>query len=408
MSRRVSRCPTGENMLDASSARKAFSGCLLSGLLTSFLGAILPAWGYHLGAEYLTVGSYFLSMHAGILVSMMLANWLLPNKGIRAGLASASALACVAFLYLALVPAAAPALWRTLGIFLLGISAGVLNTAVFQALTVVYRHNPASTVNLTGTFFGLGCLATALLVGGTFYVYTLPSILIFLALIPGFFAGIYARSRFESGAVPQQPSLRQALKDFKSPGAVLFSVLLFFQFGNEWAIAGWLTLFLTQRLGVSPESSLGLLALYWFALLVGRVSAQGLLPRVRHGRLLLTSGLLALLGCSILLFTNNLFGATVGILMIGGGFAAIYPLVVEKIGDRFPYYHPGFFNGIFSFAVTGGLLAPWTLGIFAHLWGIRVVMVLPMLGSCAVMLLLALIWIYAKLTGVPEVRTASK
>lgn len=395
-------------MLNASSARKAFSGFFLSGLLASFLGAILPAWGYHLGAEYLTVGSYFLSMHAGILVAVILANWLLPKWGPRSVLTGASGLACVGFLSLALVPAGGSALWRTGGIFLLGISAGILNTAIFQALTTVYRHNPASTVNLTGTFFGLGCLSSALLVGGTFYVYTVPSILIFLALVPGFFAGIFARSRIDSGPIPEPLSMRQTLKDFKNPGAVMFSVLLFIQFGNEWAIAGWLTLFLTQRLGVSPESSLGMLALYWFALLVGRVLVQGLIPRVRHGRLLLSSGLLALLGCSILLFTNNLFGATAGILMIGGGFAAIYPLVVEKIGDRFPYYHPGFFNGIFSFAVAGGLLAPWTIGIYAHFWGVRMVMFVPMLGSCAVMLLLVAIWIYAKLTGVPEVNTASR
>ncbi len=395
-------------MLDVSSTRKAFSGCFLSGLLASFLGAILPAWGYHLGAEYLTVGSYFLSMHAGILVSAILANWLLPKKGVRALLVVASALACLAFLGLALVPAAAASLWRTAGIFLLGISSGVLTTTVLQALTAAYRHNPASTVNLTAIFFGLGCLATALLVGGAFYVYTVPSILVFLALIPGFFSVYYARFPFQTSSVPELPSLRQALEDFKSPGAVLFSLLLFFQFGNEWAVAGWLTLFLTQRLGVSPESSLGLLALYWFALLVGRVLVQGVLPRVRHGRFLLASGLLALLGCSILLSTNNLFGATAGILMIGGGFAAIYPLVVEKIGDRFPHYHPGFFNGIFGFAITGGLLAPWTIGIYAHFWGIRTVMVVPMLGSCAVMLLLVLIWLYAKLTGVPEVSTNSR
>ena len=51
---------------------------------------------------------------------------------------------------------------------------------------------------------------------------------------------------------------------------------------------------------------------------------------------------------SILAFTDNLFGAVFGTLLVGFGFAPIYPLVVEKIGVRFPHYHPGFFNGIFS------------------------------------------------------------
>ena len=43
----------------------------------------------------------------------------------------------------------------------------------------------------------------------------------------------------------------------------------------------------------------------------------------------------------ILLATDNRFGAISGILLLGGAFAPIYPLVVEKIGHRFPYYHPG-------------------------------------------------------------------
>ena len=85
---------------------------------------------------------------------------------------------------------------------------------------------------------------------------------------------------------------------------------------------------------------------------------MAILPRVRHGRLLMGSVLAALFGCLILFFTNNGFGAATGALFVGAGFASIYPLVAEAIGRRFPYYHPGFFNGIFSFALVGGLLAP--------------------------------------------------
>ncbi len=82
----------------------------------------------------------------------------------------------------------------------------------------------------------------------------------------------------------------------------------------------------------------------------------------------------------MLMATDNRFGAVIGILLIGGAFAPIYPLVVEKIGHRFPYYHPGFYNGIFSFAIAGGMLAPCTLGYFASIWGVGVVMGLPLAG----------------------------
>jgi fucose permease len=185
----------------------------------------------------------------------------------------------------------------------------------------------------------------------------------------------------------------------KSPGAVLFSLLLFFQFGNEWAIAGWLPLFLSQRLGISPATSLMMLALYWFSLLVGRVAAQWVLPRISHTRLLTFCVLASIFGCLLLLATDNRFGALSGILLLGGSFAPIYPLVVEKIGYRFPHYHPGFYNGIFSFAIAGGMLAPCTLGYFAALWGVGVVMGLPLAGSVVVFLLLMLISLEARLSA---------
>jgi fucose permease len=136
------------------------------------------------------------------------------------------------------------------------------------------------------------------------------------------------------------------------------------------------------------------------ALLVGRLVAQAILPRVRHGRLLLASVVSAMFGCLILSLTDNLFGVGSGILFVGGGFAVVYPLAVEMIGDRFPYYHPGVFNGIFTIAVTGGLLAPATLGYFARLWDdVRVVMWLPLAGTVMVLILVLLIWLETKLSG---------
>ena len=71
--------------------------------------------------------------------------------------------------------------------------------------------------------------------------------------------------------------------------------------------------------------------------------------------------------------------------------------MVEKIGSRFPNYHPGVYNGIFSFAIVGGLLAPCTLGYFAGEYGVKAVMALPLAGSLIVFVLLVLTWLEARL-----------
>lgn len=375
------------------------AGFLVSGFLLALLGAILPAWWYLHEPDFIAGGNYFLSLAIGIVAAARIARPILLRRGLSFLLVFACGLSCLALLYLAMVSPPVSAWWRVGGLLVLGAAAGLLNLALFHLISPSYRTDAAVTVNNGGIFYGLGCLAATLLVAGTFYAYTVPSILIFMALVPGFFAGVYYRKSYSAQPEDLRPTLRQALRDFRSPGAILFALLLFFQFGNEWSIAGWLPVFLHHRVGLSTSSSLMILALYWSLLIVGRLVAVAILPRVRHRRLLLGSLLAAIFGCLVLFFTDNTFGASVGACFVGAGFASIFPLVAELIGRRFPYYHPAFFNGIFSFALVGGLLAPATLGYAASAWGVGVVMGIPLIGSFLVMILLLLIWLEKKVTG---------
>jgi MFS transporter, FHS family, glucose/mannose:H+ symporter len=391
---------TAQGTLAASGARKALAGFFVSGLLLAFLGAILPSWRHHIFSEYPIISLYFIGLIAGIVSSVWASPPLLRRKGIGWTLAFACATASAGLLFLAFVSPPYSYWWRIAGLAILGLAAGILHTGIFHAISPMYRHDPAATINLGGICFGLGCLTVALLVSGTFYAYSAPAIQTWIAVIPGLFGWFYVRAKFTVPVItPQQPSMKTLLAELRSPGAVMFSLLLFFQFGNEWAIAGWLPLFLSQRLGISPKTAVGMLAMYWAALLIGRVVAQSVMPRFSHAKLLALSILVGMFGCVIMLLTINRFGAVIGILMLGGAFAPIYPLVVEKIGFRFPYYHPGFYNGIFSFAIAGGLLAPCTLGYFATIWGVGVVMALPLAGSAVVFLLLTLISLEARLSA---------
>lgn len=388
--------PEVPGMLGSAGLRQALAGFFLSGVMLSFLGAILPAWQHHISSEYGAVGLYFVGLVGGLLASVGAAPRLLESKGIGWTLAFACALSGSAFLFLAFASPPVSAWWRIGGMALLGFAAGLLHTAVFHAISPMYRHDPVATVNLAGILFGLGCLSVTLLISGAFYAYSAAALQAWIAVIPALFGWMYVKAPFPPHPAPHPPPVREIFSELRSVVAVLLALLLFFQLGNEWALAGWLPLFLIQRLGISPASSLMMLAVYWLALLVGRVMAQWVLPRVRHARVLLASAAGAMLGCLILLSTDNRFGAVSGILLLGAAFAPIYPLLVEKVGHRFPYFHPGFYNGIFSLAMAGGLLAPATLGFYASQWGVSVVMGLPLAGSAVVFALLLLIGLEAR------------
>jgi hypothetical protein len=115
-----------------------------------------------------------------------------------------------------------------------------------------------------------------------------------------------------------------------------------------------------------------------------------------HAKLLFASTFAAMLGYLLLSFTGSAVGAGLATVVTGFAFAPIYALVAEKIGHRFDY-EPGFFNGIFSLAVTGGMLMPWALGFAGYYVGMQYVLIIPAFGTVAVLILVLLIMLEAKL-----------
>src|SRR5262245_1628798 len=111
----------------------------------SFLGAVLPAWGYHLKDDHTEVGWYFLALGGGLLASYPASRRLLVERNIRLVVTSGCALAAFGMLVLALAAPPAAWGWRIAGVTMLGLSAGVLNASGFKAISRIYEHDPAST-----------------------------------------------------------------------------------------------------------------------------------------------------------------------------------------------------------------------------------------------------------------------
>ncbi len=352
---------------------------------------MLPVWGYDVAGDFAAVGRHFLAFAAGTLAGGVFVRRFRPRVATHTLLVAGCAMAAAGLALLALLPPQLP--WRFTGIALIGIAAGLLHAGLFEAIFPEYGKSPAVTLNSGGIYFGSGSIVCTLLVSGTFWAYSASTILLILAAVPIAFLFFYSRRRFQPIGIISHP---EVLKQFRSAAAILFSLLLFFQFGNEWSVAVWLPLFLIHRLGMSPVGSLALLVFYFVSLTVGRIAVYYLLPRINQWRLLAASAAASLFACVVLAATNSRFGAGVCVFLLGLGFAAIYPLVAAWIGRRFPYYHPGFFNGIFSIALAGGMLSPWLLGEIAGKSGIWAVMTLPAIGTCMVMVLLCLMWVESK------------
>jgi fucose permease len=374
------------------------SGLVISGFLLALPGGLLPLWGYHIRPDFGTAGNYFVALGAGVAAGGAIARRFANTWPLERILTAGSFLAALALLMLSLAAPPAQVWYQMLALLLTGTAAGVINTAVLEGMTSSYDANPATITLMGGIAFGAGSVLGALLMSQAFGEDGAVRLLAVTAMLPAAAGVAFSRLRIPRIAVTEI-ALEETMRDLNSPLAILFALLLFFQFGNEWAIAGWLPVFLIDRLGLSPTSAVTLLAIYWTALAFGRIIAARLLSVISHGRILGLSAFFALFGCVLLMAARNQFGMITGLLLTGAGFSAIYPLSAERIASRFTYYHPGYFNGIFTFALMGGILYPFVLGHFADTSGLNVIPLSVMAGSCAVFALILIIWLGSKVSG---------
>jgi fucose permease len=373
-------------------------GLIVSGFLLALPGGLLPLWGYHIHPEFGTAGNYFLSLGVGIATGGWMAQRLAHRASLEKLLAAGCFMGAIALLLLSVAAPPAQIWLQLIGMLVAGAAAGTVNTAVLEGMATGYESNPAAMTLMGGISFGAGSFLAALLMSESFGEEGATRLLAITALGPAAAGVAFSRLRIARSAVPEV-SLQDAVRDLRSVLAILFALLLFFQFANEWAIAGWLPVFLIDRMGMSPSGAVKLLALYWLALVLGRIAAAKLLAVVRHGRMLTASALCALFGCGALMSSKSMLGIVMGVLLTGAGFSAIYPLAAERIASRFSYYHPGYFNGIFTFALMGGILAPFAVGHLAAGSGLRVVPLAVMAGSFAVFGLVLVIWLGRKVSG---------
>jgi len=69
------------------------------------------------------------------------------------------------------------------------------------------------------------------------------------------------------------------------------------------------------------------------------------------------------------------------------------------VGDQFREFHSNLFHGIFGLGMIGGILAPAAIAFWAELSTESSAMTVPLWCSLMVFVLLLLLWVEAKISG---------
>lgn len=191
--------------------------------------------------------------------------------------------------------------------------------------------------------------------------------------------GLWVRSiRIEEREKTDAVSLVSCLSLLKN-GYVLLMVLgIFLYVGAECCMNSGVPLLLSEKFNFDAQKE-GLLiswSLFFLPVLVGRFAGAAILRGMQPNRFLLLTVLLSILGV-LLVFTGNIVTTMVGVILVGLGFANIFPLIFSLAVDKMPQY-ANELSGLMITAIVGGAIVPLFFGFVADMTGMIGAFVVPL------------------------------
>ncbi|MBZ5701651.1 MAG: MFS transporter [Acidobacteriia bacterium] len=345
-----------------------FAGFVLTGVVTTILGPILPFLSARWSLNDAQAGFFFTAQFLGSLSGVGAFSVLSRRRGLR-GIILAGYLLMIAGV--ALLAARVHGI-SLLGIFLAGASLGMVITASNLLVAAGSAANRAAVLSLLNVAWGVGAALCPFLVAVTVPRVGLGA---FLLLVAGALAMLFLAlaasraPRCASATEAQPPAAGRPGNSSRFAGLAGMAALFFLYVGTENALGGWATSF-AKRLE-SGHQQMAQLAptLFWGALLLGRVAAPALLRHVSELRIAL--------GGLALVFASSLFlqmaaatpAALAGLALAGLGCAAVFPIFVAWLSALPGFAQSGLRGVPFACGNLGGATLPWLVGAVSTRFG---------------------------------------
>lgn len=346
----------------------ACAGMLLFGIVLTTLGSILPEIITRFDVSKASAGALFLLMTFGILAAQLLVGPPVDRLGYRLPLVAAALIVGVGVEIIAFGNSLGVV---RVGVLLIGLGGGVLNVGTNAVVADIAESGKAANLSLLGVFFGVGAVGVPFVLGAFGSVLSQQSILAAVGGIALITALATMMTEFPQPKQPQSFPVARALGLLKQGPLVLFGLMLFLQSGMEITVGGWTSTFAREELALSGRQALFFLSLYWLGTMLARLVLGKILKTVSPARVLVTCLGLAFLGAVLLLTATNTLQGSIGVFMVGAGFAAVFPVVLGWVGERYEALSGTAFSMVLVMALCGGMLLPYTTGLIAEQWGMR-------------------------------------
>lgn len=364
-----------------------FSACLgmlLFGVTLITLGAVAPGLKAKFSLDEIEAGTLFSILPVGILMGSLIFGPIADKYGFKFLLAFSSLCLFVGFQGIAYAPT-----YQLIKIFvfLFGLGGGAINGATNAVVADISTSNKAADLSLLGVFFAIGALGMPFILGILSEVYTFETIVSLVGGLAMLAAITYFVIRFPPPKVNGKPAVARNQVMLKDLVLWLIASFLFFQSSMEGIINNWTTLFLIEEMQVNQSNALYALSLYVAGMAVMRILIGSALRPFSSQAILFLSFALLAIGSGFMGFGTSFTTAVAGLILIGAGLAAGYPIMLGFVSDRYTERSGTAFSFVLAVALIGNMTINYLMGLIADRFGIAK---LPVVAFCIVVLMMIL------------------
>ena len=362
-------------------------GMLLFGVSLITLGSVAPALQQKFALDAMGAGTLFSILPIGILAGSLLFGPFCDRYGYKVILIISCLLIAAGFQGIAHAPSLT--LLKPC-IFLFGLGGGAINGATNAVVADISARNKGANLSLLGVFFAIGALGMPFILGTLETRYSFERIVSAVGWVPVAVALLYLVTMFPTAKQAKGIPVAKGVGLLREGVLIAIGFFLFCLSSFEAIINNWTTTFLTQVLSISSSQALYALSLYVVGMAVMRLLLGSAFREAPARLILMISFLVLLTGCILLQLANAYSVAVAGLICVGVGLAAGFPVMLAFVGNLYAEVSGTAFSIVLTIALIGNMLVNFVMGLVAQHYGVQHLTTVAFV-LLAMMLLLALV-----------------
>lgn len=262
--------------------------------------------------------------------------------------------------------------WVIVSAFFIGLGGGALNGASNGLVADISTGEKSAKLSFLGSFYGFGALGMPLLFALLSQYLSNETILAGVGFLILGAVGFMLSIQFPPSKQSEKFPVSESLKLMRNPLLLLMGLVLFFESGQEGLVINWANIYLQKNLLFDTEKALLGLTLHVAALTVGRLILGAILRRYHSFTVLMWSMGIVLAGALIFIQATTFPVVILALMLLGGGFAGVFPIIMGKIGELWSELSGTAFSITLVIALGGNMVVNYLMGILSHEIGLHI------------------------------------